>query len=331
MHIMNTADGVPFVRTPESAFADLSGFPFAPRYLAVEGLRLHYVDEGPRNSPVALLVHGMPTWSYLNRHIIAALLDAGWRCIAADHIGFGKSDKVVDEAWYSIARHTSAHRALVEHLDLQNATLFCQDWGGPIGLAQAIDMPERFARLVIMNTWLHHAAYEYTPALRNWNAQWKPGGFFDAAVPERLSIGSFMMAACGYIAPADLQAHVGAGAALPLTAEQEQVRRAYSAPFEGLDRAGHAGPRRFPLSLPFDNPDGGDAAAQERRFGALQGWTKPVHFIWGGRDDVFTEDWGRQWSAMFGAASFDLLPDARHFLQETHGREIARLFLERVS
>jgi pimeloyl-ACP methyl ester carboxylesterase len=150
-------------------------------------------------------------------------------------------------------------------------------------------------------------------------------------VPERLSIGSFMMAACGFVAPADLQAHVGAGVALPLTPDQERIRRGYSAPFEHLGRAGHAGPRRFPLSLPFDNPVGGDASGQARRFAALAKWKKPVHFIWGGRDDVFTEDWGRRWAASFPAASFDLLSGARHFLQETHGGEIARTFLERIA
>lgn len=327
---MTTSEGVPFVRTAEAAFAELPGYPFSPHYLAFEGLRLHYVDEGPRTGPVALLMHGMPTWSFLNRHIIHALTAAGWRCIAADHIGFGKSDKVTDQSWYSIARHTRAHRALVEQLDLMEVTLFCQDWGGPIGLAQAVDMAGRFSRLVIMNTWLHHADYAYTPALRNWNAQWKPGGFFDSTVPERLSIGSFMMAACGFVAPGDLQAHVVAGAALPLTPELERIRRGYSAPFEGLGRPGHAGPRRFPLSLPFDDPDGGDAGAQARRFAALAEWTKPVHLIWGGRDDVFTEDWGRRWAATFPAATFDLLPEARHFLQETHGSEIARTLLERI-
>ena len=329
MDTMTTPDGVAFLRTPDSAFADLADYPFPPNAIAFEGLRLHYVDAGPRNGPTALLLHGMPTWSYLYRHIIAALVAAGWRCVAPDHIGFGKSDKVTDESWYSIARHTRALRALVDHLDLHDVTLFCQDWGGPIGLAQAVDTPERVARLVIMNTWLHHAGYDYTPALRNWNRQWQPSGFFDTVIPERLSIGTLMMLACGFVTPADLQAHVGAGAPLVLTQEQERIRRGYAAPFEGLGRAGLAGARRFPLCLPFDNPEGGDSAAQERRFRALEQWTKPVHFIWGGQDDVFTESWGRQWAATFPQATFDLLPGARHFLQETHGREIARIFLER--
>jgi haloalkane dehalogenase len=175
LQILRTPDGVPFLRTDEAAFEGLPDYPFAPRYIEVEGLRLHYVDEGPRDGPTVLLMHGMPTWSFLNRHIIRDLVAAGYRCIAADHIGFGRSDKVIDDSWYSITRHVEAHRVLVESLDLREATLFCQDWGGPIGLAQAARSPERFSRLVIMNTWLHHEAYAYTDALRRWNAGWKHG------------------------------------------------------------------------------------------------------------------------------------------------------------
>ena len=158
--VMQTSEGIPFVRTDDRHFASLPDFDFAPQYMTFEGLRLHYVDEGPRDGPVALLMHGMPTWSFLNRHIIAALVAKGYRCIAADHIGFGRSDKVTDEGWYSIARHTAAHRQLIETLDLTGITLFCQDWGGPISLAQVAAMPQRFERLVIMNTWLHHEGYD---------------------------------------------------------------------------------------------------------------------------------------------------------------------------
>ena len=148
--LMRTAGGVPFLRTPDANFEDLDGYPFAPNYVDFEGLRRHYVDAGPRDGPVAILMHGMPTWSFLNRHIIHGLTAAGWRCIAHDHIGFGRSDKVTDPAWYSIGRHARACRTLIETLDLAGITLFAQDWGGPTGLAQAADLGERFDRLVIM-------------------------------------------------------------------------------------------------------------------------------------------------------------------------------------
>lgn len=329
--LLRTPAGVPFLRSDDSAFADLPDYPFAPRYLEVDGLRLHYVDEGPRDGPAVLLMHGMPTWSFLNRHIIRALVDAGYRCIAADHIGFGRSDKVTDDDWYAIARHVAAHRTLVEALDLRDATLFCQDWGGPIGLAQAARMPGRFSRLVIMNTWLHHEAYVYTDALRRWNAGWQAGGVFGDNVPDPLSIGTFMMIPLGMMPARALYALIQSGEAPALSAAQEAVKRGYDAPFAGLGHAGHAGARRFPLSLPFYNPEGGAAVDQARDFEGLLGWSGPVHFIWGGGDDVFTEAWGRQWAGRYAQATFDLLPDAGHFPQETHGAEIARLFLARVA
>jgi haloalkane dehalogenase len=331
MDIRTTRSGVRFVRTADDNFVNLPDYSFAPNYIEVDGLRMHYVDKGPRTGPVALLMHGMPTWSFLNRHLIRGLARAGYRCVAADHIGFGKSDKVIDNGWYTIARHIAVHRALIEQLNLSNVTMFCHDWGGPIGLAQAVEMPERFLRLVILNTWLHHDAFSYTPALRQWNAGWKEGGFFRVAIPQRMSIGDLMAMATSMALPADIQALIASGTPLPLTAAQSQICHGYAAPFEGLGEAGLAGPRRFPLSLPFDNPEAGAAADQARYFEMLKSWTRPVLFIWGGRDDVFTEAWGRSWSALFPEASFDLIPDARHFLQETHADDILRMFFARTS
>ena len=331
IEIQMTAEGVPFLRAPKHNFEGLPDFPYAPNYLAFQGLRLHYIDAGPADGPVALLTHGMPTWSFLNRHIIAALVKAGWRCIAADHIGFGRSDKVTDEGWYTINRHVAALRTLIEALDLRDITLFCQDWGGPIGLAQAAEAPDRFARLAVMNTWLHHAAYDYTPALRQWNAQWQAGGLFEAGIPDPLSIGWFMMLATGRMAPPELFAIINERRHPVLGPDAEAVRRGYDAPFAGMDAACLAGPRRFPLSLPFYNPAGGAADDQARWYETLKGWRKPAHFIWGGDDAVFTETWGRQWASDFPGATFDLLPDARHFLQDTHGAEIAEIFLRRVA
>lgn len=317
-------------RTADSAFADLPGYGFTANFVEFEGLRLHYVDEGPRGGPVALLMHGMPTWSYLNRHIVKGLVAVGYRCIAADHIGFGRSDKVADDSWYSIARHTAAHRKLIELLDLRRITLFCQDWGGPIGLAQAAEMPERFERLVIMNTWLHHPGYAYTAELKRWNASWKSDGVFGANVPEKISLGTIMLVVLGHIAPADMMRQAMTGEALVLSDAHKALKDAYDAPFVGLGRDAYAGPRRFPLSLPFDNPEGGNAAAQARHFEMLKTWAKPVHFIWGGADPVFTTDWGRTWAGSFPQATFDLLPEAGHFLQESHGATVAELYLARA-
>ena len=157
-----------FIRTHDKAFEGLPDFTFAPHYLEWDGLRTHYLDEGPVDGPVALLLHGEPTWSYLYRRMIPPLVAAGFRCIAPDHIGFGRSDKVVDDQWYVIDRHVDRLAGLIEWLDLKGITVFVQDWGGPIGLINAAESPDRFARLVILNTWLHHEGYEYSPAIRLW-------------------------------------------------------------------------------------------------------------------------------------------------------------------
>jgi pimeloyl-ACP methyl ester carboxylesterase len=139
-----------------------------------------------------------------------------------------------------------------------------------------------------------------------------------------------MMVASGHMPARALYAMVEGQAPPVLALEHDAVRRAYDAPFEGLGYEGHAGPRRFPLSLPFDNPLGGNAGGQAKDFEALLGWQKPIHFIWGGADDVFTEAWGRSWASHYPQARFDLLPEAGHFLQETHGEVIADLFLSQV-
>ena len=327
----HTADGVPFLRAPDGNFAGLDGYAFAPNYIDFEGLRLHYVDAGPRDGPVAMLMHGMPTWSFLNRHIIHALAAEGWRCIAHDHIGFGRSDKVTDPDWYSIRRHTKACRTLIEALDLNGITLFAQDWGGPIGLAQAAEMSERFERLVIMNTWLPHEGYEYSRAIRNWADGWKPGGLYDAGVPDRLSLGSIMMLALGHVPMSAVPDILAGGPAPDLSPQALAVKRGYDAPHQGLDASAFAGPRRFPLSIPIDRPENPTAIDGARDFETLKSWTKPIHFIWGGMDGVFTHDWGRQWAALYPQATFDLLADAGHFPQETHGAEIARLVGRYVS
>ena len=303
-------------RTPDNRFESWSDFPFAANYLDVTDsedgtLRMHYVDEGPRDGHVMLMLHGMPTSSYLYRRMIPPLAAAGFRCIAPDHIGFGKSDKVLDDAWYTIATHGQACADLIRQLDLQDMTLVCQDWGGPIGLRQVVEMPERFERLLIMNTWLHHKDYEYTESIRNWNAAWHEGGAMDE--PQ----------GCGLVMQITLNRWPRGTSPL----SDEEAFAAYEAPFP--DRESKAGPRRFPLCLPFDNPNAGNASVQAEDFEALRSWTKPAHFIWGLEDDIFTETWGRKWSTIYDQATFDGL-EAGHFLQETHGPEIAEILLRRI-
>ncbi len=299
-----------FLRTPESAFAAIDDFPWTPHYLQWSGMRMAHIDEGPSDAPVALLLHGEPTWSFLYRKMIPPLLAAGYRCIAPDHVGFGRSDKPVDDNWYVIERHIERIRYLIDRLDLKNITLFCQDWGGPIGLRQAVDQPERFSRLVIMNTWLHHEGFEYSPGIRAWR---------DAAT-------HFMWVAwtggdlpCGAITAYGLR--------LP-GHDREKLKRAYDAPFAQGPKA-KAGARRFPYCIPFAQPIEGNAANQARCYAALKSLGLPTHFIFGDADPVFTADWARKWSTEMPGSTLDFIPGATHFVQEEAGEQIVKIFLER--
>ena len=150
------------LRTPEECFAELPGYPFEPHYAQVvadglEPIRMHYVDEGPADGPVALLLHGQPTWSYLYRKVVPVLVEQGIRVIAPDNIGFGRSDKPAVPTDYTFARHIEWVRSLVTGLDLREVTLVAQDWGGPIGFSVLAADPDRFARVVAANTILHTA------------------------------------------------------------------------------------------------------------------------------------------------------------------------------
>ena len=324
---MTTPNGVPFLRTPDVNFSGLDEFAYTPNYLDIDGLRMHYVDEGPKDGPVALLVHGMPTWGYLYRSIARPLLAAGYRCIIPDHLGFGRSDKVTDPTWYDIARHTANLTRLVTTLDLRDITLFVQDWGGPTGLAQVTLAPDRFSRLVIMNTWLHHEGFAYTPAIRNWIAGNLPGGVFRDNVPTQFNWGTLMVIGTRRATPHEALVPVLQGATATLSPEADAIRRAYDAPFVSLGDAGVTGPRQFPLSIPAHDRTRGNADAQSTHFSVINTTRLPVHFVWGLADDVFDGDWGRAWHSLIPHSTWDSLDDAGHFLQDTHGEQIAAIVL----
>jgi haloalkane dehalogenase len=316
------------LRTPDSNFSELENFPYTPNYFDIDGVRMHFVDEGPKDAPVALLMHGMPTWSYLYRNMIPHLRAAGYRCVAPDHIGFGRSDKVTDPQWYNIARHTANITRLVTHLNLNNITLFVQDWGGPTGLAQYATMPERFSRLVIMNTWLHHAEYEYSPGIQNWITQNLPGGIFRDNIPEKFNWGTLMAMSTGRVTPQESLLVELNGGTPTYSPEAAAVKYGYDAPFAGLGDEGVTGPRRFPLSIPVHDAIAGNAVEQERHFAAVNSTTLPVHFIWGDSDNVFTLDWGKKWHSLIPHSTLDVMEGAAHFLQDSHGPQIVEKFVE---
>lgn len=316
-----------FIRTPDQNFSAIEDFSYVPNYHTWQDMRMHYVDEGPRDGPVMLLLHGMPTWAYLYRDVIPVLVNAGYRCIAPDHLGFGRSDKPTDFNWYTIARHVEVLTSLIKALDLKNITLVCQDWGGPTGLAQSVYMPERFERLCIMNTWLHHTEYEYSAAIKNWIASWHEGGRFHRKQPD---VGLLLVLSAGFAGPEVVFPALMNGTPPELEGKALENYKGFSAPYNGLPDEAFNGYRKFPLSIPLNSYDNGNAAAQTHHYKILLGWDKQVHFIWGGADDVFTEAWGRTWAGQM-EATFDVIPDAGHFLQNSHGADVANLLLQRIA
>ena len=140
------------LRTPDSQFENLKDYPFEPNYMEIDGLRVHYLDEGPKDADPIFLLHGEPTWSYLFRKMIPILTDAGHRVIVPDMIGFGKSDKFISKHDYSYEHHIYVMKKLVQKLELNDATFFGQDWGGLVGLRVVAEMPDQFARVVVSNT-----------------------------------------------------------------------------------------------------------------------------------------------------------------------------------
>ena len=260
-------------RTPDERFQSLEGYAFEPHYLEVDGLRMHFVDEGEAELGTFLLLHGEPVWSYMYRGVIPGLVAAGYRVVAPDNIGFGRSDKVTKKEWYSLDRHVATLKALIERLDLRRVTVVVNDWGGPNGLVLATEMPERFARLVILNTWLHHEGYEYSRALRTWN-QRSPNVDFT---------------------------RIGAG---------PRFNMAIQAPFDTKEAT--AGAYAWPWMLPFAEPEAGGAERQAAAWEALADWDKPAHVIFGELDPVFTADWGRQFAAHIPGATINIIEGERH-------------------
>ena len=224
------------LRTPDHAFANLPGYGFAPRYVqdlpGYANLRMHILDERSSDR-VALCLHGQPSWSYLYRKMMPALLAGGLRVVAPDLFGFGRSDKPVDEAAYSFEFHRSALLALIERLDLRRITLVCQDWGGLLGLTLPMDMPDRFERLIVMNTALGTGDVPLGDGFLAWRA-------FSNAHPD-MDVPGLMTRAIPGLADAEAQA--------------------YGAPFP--DQRYKAGVRRFPNLVP-DHPEA-DGAALSRR------------------------------------------------------------------
>jgi haloalkane dehalogenase len=231
------------LRTPDEHFAALPGYPFAPHYVEVPNgeagdatLRVHYLDEGPADGAVVLMLHGEPSWSFLYRKMIPVLTAAGLRCIAPDLVGFGRSDKPTERSDYTYARHVEWMRAaLFDALDLRAVNLVCQDWGGLIGLRLVGEHPDRFARVTAANTFLPTGEQPPGQAFLNWQ-------HFSQTV-EDFDVGFIVGSGC-HTKPAD------------------DVVDAYRAPFP--DDTYKAGARQFPLLVPTSTDDPATPANRSR-------------------------------------------------------------------
>ena len=287
------------LRTPDSQFENLPDYPFAENYVEIDAIRVHYVDEGPRDGNIVLLLHGEPSWSYLYRFMIPPLRDAGLRVIAPDLIGFGKSDKPVRKSDYSYAAHVDWMRQFVEMLDLNEITLFCQDWGSLIGLRVAAENEQRFARIALGNGGLPTGDQEMPRAFTIWRAF--------ALYSPWFPIGRIIQKAT-------------------VTALSDDVVAAYDAPFPS---AGYkAGARAFPALVPV-RPDDPASDANRAAWKVFAEWQKPFLTTFSNRDPI-TRGGEKPWQEMVPGArdrEHVKIKNAGHFLQEDKGPELADILI----
>lgn len=287
------------LRTPDTQFENLPDYDFAPNYCDIDDtdggqLRVHYLDEGPRDAAPVLMMHGEPSWSYLYRHMIPEFVSAGYRAVAPDLVGFGRSDKPADRNDYTYQRHVDWMSDWLNQVDLQNITLVCQDWGGLIGLRLVAAMPNRFARIVVANTALPTGDQPMNAAFESWRE-------YSQTVPDFNS------------------GQIVSGGTTSKLSEAEVA--AYNAPFP--DNSYKEGARQFPMLVPA-TPD--DPAAEPNRaaWGVLRQLDIPVLTAFGADDKIMAGVDQIFQKMMPGASGQDhtILQGGGHFLQEDVGKEL---------
>jgi haloalkane dehalogenase len=266
-------------------------FPFEPRFLDAGEVELHYVDEGPPDAAPLLFVHGNPTWSYLWRRPVAELSSKGHRCVAFDHMGFGRSDKPRTLAAYSLQRHVDNALALIDALDLTEVTLVAHDWGGPIGLGALLERADRLRRIVLMNTWAWELPSFLPPFLREFRTE---------GLGEILALGGNLFVES---IPGGMRRR----------APDPVMMDAYRAPFP--DYWSRAGMLAFQRDIPLTERDR-SAPLMGSIHERLAGLSVPVLLVWGMRDPVFQPVFLDQWRELFPDAETVELADASHFVVE---------------
>jgi len=282
------------LRTRDECFESIADFPFEPHYLEVAGYRIHFLDEGPRDAEPILLLHGEPSWCYLYRKMVPALVEAGHRCVAPDLIGFGRSDKLARREDYSYQFHVDVMNGFVRALGLEGVTLFGQDWGGLIGLRVLVDNLDRFKQLVVANTGLPTGDHKATEGFLRW--------LHYSQTVENFHAGGI----------------VKGGSKTPLS---PQTIAAYDAPFPS--DAYKEGARMFPMLVPI-TPDNPASAANRQAWNVLRQWNGKVLTLFSDQDPV-TAGGEKPFQTLLPGAQgqpHSTIAGAGHFLQEDKGEEV---------
>ncbi len=291
------------LRTPDERFVNLSGYSFSPHYVEVHGLRIHYVDEGPRSALPVLLMHGVPSWSYLYRKMIPIFTRAGYRALAPDLLGFGRSDKPSRRSDYTYQCHVNWMAGFLTALDLSHITLVGQDWGGLIGLRLVAEHEERFDRVVAANTFLPTGDQPLGEGFHRWKK-------FSQEV-EVFDVGWIIQSGCKSTLPPDVIA-------------------AYNAPFP--EERFKEGARQFPVLVPA-SPDDPAAPANRKAWEVLSRWRKPFLTAFSDSDPVTRGADLILQGLIPGAVGqpHTTIRDAGHFLQEDKGEELAQVVVDFIA
>lgn len=294
-----------FLTTPEKCFEQIADFQYAPQFLQVDdneggSLKLHYIDEGRKDGNVVLMLHGEPSWAYLYRKMIEPVANAGYRVIAPDLIGFGKSDKPTKRSDYTYQRHLDWVRQVIIQLNLQDITLVCQDWGGLLGLRLVAEHADLFARVLAANTMLPTGDHAASEAFISWQT-------FSQQVEVFPVAGIIKGATVSPVSP--------------------EVLAAYDAPFP--DENYKAGVRQFPLLVPT-TPDDPASAANRLAWQSLQQFTKPFITAFSDSDPVTAGGDKIMQKLIPGCQgqAHTTIEQGGHFLQEDQGEQLAKVLLD---
>ncbi|MFX0186217.1 MAG: haloalkane dehalogenase [Candidatus Hodarchaeota archaeon] len=288
------------LRTPDERFEDLPDFSYEPNYIEVDNIRIHYVDEGPKDRDVILLMHGEPAWSFLYRNMIPLLVKAGYRTVAPDLVGFGRSDKPTEKSDHTYRKHVEWMTKWVKLLDLQNITLFCQNWGSLIGLRVAIENQERFNRILLSNGGLPTGAQSMPEAFLRWREFSRTATRFDI---KRIIQGG------------------------TITELSKDILRGYDAPFP--DDTYKAGARIMPSLVPISKDDP-EFEANTSAWEKFRQWEKPFLTAFSDKDRI-TAGGYIPWQKLVPGArgqNHTTIKNAGHFVQEDKGPELAEVIIE---